>query len=266
MVASITAINLATLNVFGADGLEKSKIRLGRPNDGGYVIVSDFGNYDLLIGAGICDDISFELGLIDFLRNQGLTSLPTYLFDGTIETCPDHSNYPNVHWVKKNIGPTENNKETNLGGLLDVYKNVFLKMDIEGAEYDWLMSLNDSSLKSIKQIVIEFHNNINGSFTKKEVDVFRKLSEHFYLVHVHGNNFSGLINIDGIVIPQVFECTYIRKRDAHAAYGENTFHLNNIPFPTILDQPNKPTRTDYKLNYAPFYYHPYISKLLSTIE
>ena len=45
------------------------KKRVGKDNDGGYVIVDLPGEYDILISGGISDDISFEQNLLkEYLR------------------------------------------------------------------------------------------------------------------------------------------------------------------------------------------------------
>ena len=52
-------------------------------------------------------------------------------------------------------------------------KNIFLKMDIEGAEVNWLNSLSSEQLSNFSQMVIEFHN----PFSEKEQRMFNKLCE-----------------------------------------------------------------------------------------
>lgn len=51
--------------------------RVGRNNDGGYVIVEPF-TYDCLISAGIADDTSFEQQFL-----QLYSDIPCFAFDGT---------------------------------------------------------------------------------------------------------------------------------------------------------------------------------------
>jgi len=41
-----------------------SKQRIGKHNDGGYVIINLPGEYDLFISGGIANDISFEKALL----------------------------------------------------------------------------------------------------------------------------------------------------------------------------------------------------------
>ena len=66
-------------------------------------------------------------------------------------------------------------------------KKLFLKIDIEGSEYDILedIILNKSKIQGI---VIEFHEvskNID-----KIINFTNKLNTDLYLVHIHANNYS----------------------------------------------------------------------------
>ena len=61
-----------------------------------------------------------------------------------------------------------------------------IKMDIEGAEFAWLDSLNDYQLQRIRQIVIEIH----SPFDKKKWKLLNRLAESHWLVHFHPNNVS----------------------------------------------------------------------------
>lgn len=144
-------------------------VRIGKDGDGGYPI-ADLGRdaYDVYVAGGVNDDTSFDrafLGMHDIRHG--------YAFDGTIEQAPPLP--PNLMWIKQNIGfgerrgrsvqvgvtqavwmspavciaripcmpwrpggvtfagPTTND----LTEYLRKGKDVFLKMDIEGAEWDW---------------------------------------------------------------------------------------------------------------------------------
>ena len=62
----------------------------------------------------------------------------------------------------------------------------FIKMDIEGAEWDSLLATPDELLASIPQITMEMH----GYDDPKIVEVLRKLKRNFFLVNLHFNNWS----------------------------------------------------------------------------
>jgi hypothetical protein len=108
-------------------------------------------------------------------------------------------------------------------------ENIFVKMDIEGAEIEWVKSLNESHLHKIDQIVMEFH----SPYSDKEVEVFDKLNRTHFLLHFHGNNFGTVLLHKNIEMPQVFECTYVHKR-----HFESTPKLNKCCFPSEFDMPN----------------------------
>jgi hypothetical protein len=66
----------------------------------------------------------------------------------------------------------------------DAKKNLLLKMDVEGAEWDSLASASDDRLNKFDQIAIEFHKVNDPKF----LNVIRKLKQNFYFVHIHFNN------------------------------------------------------------------------------
>jgi hypothetical protein len=67
----------------------------------------------------------------------------------------------------------------------DAGKNLLLKIDVEGAEWDSLMATPDAVLDQIRQMPMEFH----GVDQPKFVEVVRHLKRKFYLVNLHFNNF-----------------------------------------------------------------------------
>ena len=60
-----------------------SLIRVGRNNDGGYVMVDDFKETDCLISYGIGGDVSFEKDLQNKIKLS-------HLYDHTIQNLPDN--------------------------------------------------------------------------------------------------------------------------------------------------------------------------------
>ena len=102
------------------------KIRIGNNGDGGYVVANHISStpYDLLLGAGVGPDISFE---IDFCKK--FPNVPCVLFDGTVEKLlKGQPKNKNIQFIKKNIGPQDTNTETNLHSYIDSHNNIFLKI------------------------------------------------------------------------------------------------------------------------------------------
>ena len=218
------------------------KIRFGINSDGGYVVGDLDITYDLYISAGVSNEESFSR---DFIKKYNLKKNQCYAFDGTIEDYPyEYTN--EITFIKKNINSFNDDSNTNLDFLLNNYKNIFIKMDIEGAEYLWILNLTEDQLNNISQITLEFHGITSddwGTNFDNKIKCFEKLNLSHYIVHAHGNNYGELDN----GIPKVIELTYINKK----LFNEKP-ELNKSKLPTKgLDYSNN-SLNDYDLNFYPF--------------
>jgi hypothetical protein len=205
-------------------------------------------SYDACISCGIADDISFEL---DFISKY---NIDCFAYDGTIDDIPSH-NSNRLFYIKKNIGDRETDQTTNLLSKINNYNDLFLKMDIEGYEYMWLGQCTQENLNKFKQIVIEFHfpfssfefaQQYNPSIEHR-LNCLKKLSETHTLIHLHANNCCGTRIFEGVTVPNVFECTYVRK-DSCTIIGRNKIP---IPHPS-LDSKNVNHNPEIRLNGYPF--------------
>ena len=234
--------HLELLKVYNFD----KKIRCGSNSDGGYVIADLEGNYDCYISAGISNEESFSR---DFINRYNMNEFNSFGLDGTITTYP--YNYTDkVSFIKKNINYFNDANNSNLFLLIEKYNNIFLKMDIEGGEYQWLLVLDEEKLNNFKQIVIEFHGITNDGWNcnyNDKIKCLEKLSKTHYIVHAHGNNHGPVSNN----IPDVIELTYVNKK-----YFNSPPKLNNkvLPIP-YLDFPNCTILNDINLNFFPFVHH-----------
>lgn len=220
-----------------------NKIRLG--SDIGYVI-ADLGlPYDCYISAGVSDEESFSR---DFINRYKIPKARNFAFDGTISDYP--WNYTTeIQYIRKSIGGNETETHTNLHDLIDKHRLIFLKMDIEGGEYEWFDSLTESQLSKFAQIVIEFHGITSDSWGRSYADKVRtleKLSHTHYIIHSHGNNHRNAVNR----IPDVIELTYVNKNLFSTPLSLNR---SELPDPA-LDRPNYPGRPDHYLGFYPFVY------------
>jgi hypothetical protein len=218
-------------------------IRVGPKKDGGYIIVDGL-KYDMLLSCGIGREIGFEEEFLD------AHNIDCIALDGTIEKYPNSRH--SVKWINKNVGALNTRKKTNLKEYAKGKNNIFLKMDIEGCEFDWLESTTPEELRKFSQIVIEVH----WPFDKYRWNNLNKLNETHYLVHIHGNNYcddnlgfkmgrpdGGYITINNpdltkARLPDVFEATFVRKDLV------NHVEQINFSFPTDLDAPNNPNAED----------------------
>jgi hypothetical protein len=204
---------------------------LGRNGDGGYVVCAGkaVGTYDLLLSAGISDDDSFEVDFLD--KNPEARGV---CFDGTVKGLP--RGHPRLKFVANNVGtapPCEC-----LANYFGDARDVLLKLDIEGGEFDvlaWLFSAKCSYWARIKQLVVEFH-----QLTSETVPLLRLISESHRLCHLHPNNAGGLKMVDGVWVPEFFECTYLRSAEMYAAPQDGPSEESD------LDVPNCPYRPELR--------------------
>ena len=215
----------------------KNKYRLGNPNDGGYVLM-DIGGYDLLLSGGVGGDIGFEKAFTTKYN------VDCYAFDGT-ETSGFEltKNEPRINYVNKNVGIYNTNKTSNFNFGFEKANNIFMKLDIEGAEFPLFNSFTTEQMNKIRQIVVEFH----WPNTTDKWDALVKLTKTHHLIHYHANNNNHIIyNINHNHIPAVFECTYIRKDLLPNP------PLNKETFPTKLDARNTYVKMDYVIDCPPW--------------
>ena len=243
----ILSLNRASLECLKVHRSSQEKFRLGSMGDGGYICV-DVAPYDLLLSCGVGREVSFEKGFL--AKYPGVTS---FAFDGTVSGLPEP--VPGLQYVKKNISNVDSADTTTLAEYMEPCDSIFLKMDIESYEFRWLQALPERLLKKIKQIVIEVHfpfTNPNYSHfdkplpVKDKMDTLLKLSKTHTLIHLHANNCCGTSRYAEYIVPNIFECTYVRK-DLHIFCG-----YNRDPLPTHLDSPNVPGYPDIALTEYPF--------------
>jgi len=242
-------------------------VRIGKDNDGGYLIGEEsINNTKILQSFGVNDDWSFEE---DFFNR---TNAQIYCYDPTVDW---------KFWVKRLLRDLKNVllfRKKNLKELSDIFiyfkylkffnnskkvhlkkfispigielpnlnqndiidintlvrnqndKNIFFKIDIEGSEYRILDQLIKHH-NCMTGLVIEFHN----------CDLHYELIHNFIknfdlqLVHLHVNNW-GLINENRF--PSSLEITFSPK-DFNTTLDDQKFSL-----PISLDQPCNPLIKD----------------------
>jgi hypothetical protein len=214
------------------EGLNKK--RIGSNLDGGYIIsyMPNDNNYDIILSGGAGNNITFEKELSLLLQKKCL------LYDHTVK-IPRKKHI--THFCEKL-------DKNNFGFFNSVnkHKNIFLKLDIEGGEYEILRTLTEDQIVKFKQIVIEIHDphlEDRLKLIKKQLFTFHKL------IHIHANNCCGTIDIKGVDIPKVMELTLVRNDTipTNVILKSNKWYL-----PTNIDFPNVKSKPDIILNYYPF--------------
>ena len=214
------------LTVYNIAGVELS--RYGWDYDGGY-LVANIGGYDCILCCGIGTDVSFEQDIAKQFPNTHL-----HLFDNSIDILPKE--VPGAVFHKEIIDGSNI-----LQSHLIYNRDLFIKMDIEGSETEWVKSLTNSELLHIKQLVIEIHG------IARNADLLKRLNETMILVHAHPNNYGGVEMVDSVPVPAALELTYVRR-----VAGQD-IKPNDRPLPLPIDMINNPYKPDLNINFKPFY-------------
>ena len=206
-------------------------IRIGCNNDGGYLIPNILDEIEFCFSAGVGNKSYFEDHLLNF-------NIKSFLADKTVDYVGRHdftkknlncfndtNNITLESWVNQKIEDKTNNK-------------LLLQMDIEGSEIEVLYEASPSLLNRFKLIVIEFHhfNNLVDSLGLKIYsDIFDKVLKTHYIVHIHSNNESEVLNINNNNIANLQEITFINKKNV-----KNVKKIN-YSLPHKLDQKCAPS-------------------------
>ena len=143
------------------------------------------------------------------------------------------------------VGPTPGPGAATLPELLarvrqnDPDRWVFVKMDIEGSEYDSLSAAG--RLGRVAALVIEFHE-LGRNWTRF-VATLDALGQDFVIAHIHGNNHLGCI--PGTTVPETLELTLVHRE---LVAGILPAASDSYPLPA-LDRPCDRRRPDLALSF-----------------
>jgi len=236
---------LTVYSVYDANGPIKL-VRNGRDGDGGYIVPEEaLKQADALIGYGVADDISFEE---EFSNKYGKES---YGFDCSVKSIDIKNKL--THFIPECIGTDKflygNARSSNITSFAQqlqnlnlVGKKLFIKMDIEGAEFEALPEILKDA-KDITGVTMEIHFYQRRDRVSNALKLLSLLEQDFFLVHAHGNNCCNTFttkNSKGSV-PRVLELSYINKSLVlKAEVAKDQTH------PTELDVPNVKSKEDRK--------------------
>lgn len=238
-----------------------TKIRLGGPGDGGYVVLQELcEKTSQLITVGVGDDVKFEL---DFMKRFDPRRIS--LYDPTIERISE--NNPKLIFHRKEFSQ----------GLAIVLSRSLLKIDIEWNEWDLFKNFSSDFLEMFDQILVEFHlihaqpreglspyfskvyqhacDKINQELFSKYCSVLKKLNEVFVIYHIHANNslpkiiieedvghptdYNGHPPRERYLIPPLLEVSFV-----HKSLAKNIKPFTGKLPVNGLDLPNKSDRPD----------------------
>jgi hypothetical protein len=216
-------------------------IRIGAPGDGGYLVPNDLLGISACFSPGVSNVATFESDLLDRFGIQ------SHLADYSVDVPPQNARQKSFE--KKFLGAYTSGPYISLDDWVSRHEDgggsfdLLLQMDIEGAEYESILGASLNVLRRFRIIVCEFHDFHqlgHPSFFKLVRSTLEKIFQSFIPVHIHPNNCGTPRNINGILVPPVFEMTLLRKdRAASRGYAEL--------FPHPLDSKNIPFRPDVPL-------------------
>ena len=81
-------------------------------------------------------------------------------------------------------------------------------------------------------LALEIHWINEVQYKAKFIDLMEKLSKHFILVHVHGNNWGSEFEYEGFKVPRVPEFSFVNKRYVPEYAPDNQdYPIPGIDFP-----------------------------------
>jgi hypothetical protein len=233
-LADVIRSTTAHLTPFAVEGFRK--LRVGRANDGGYVMLDHFDGIAAALSFGIGGDDSWDVAIAD-------RGIPVRQFDHTVSGAP--TAHPRCSFSRKRLVATPDRRDgVTLRAIADEQAgDLILKMDVDGDEWRVLDAADAATLSRFRQIVCELHRFRRLRFpgwTRLANRVLAKLAQSHVPVHIHSNNYQPLRWIVGLPVHDVIEVTFVRRRDYKVRVSDETF-------PTELDQPNRPDRPDHDL-------------------
>jgi hypothetical protein len=242
-------------------------VRLGAVCDGGYVISEEaLRAADFLLSMGISTNWEFEKAFMAARHARG-SELLIHAYDHSVDarvmrvyrmkTLARYALTGDTKWLAQwrqaahfngffdGITAThfkERVWSTGQDGSVDVKtimaripcsRRIFVKMDIEGAEYRILADLADAS-ERIVGLVVEYH---DLDILRSNFENFHaRLAAHYDVAHIHTNNVGGLAP-DGF--PNILEITYDHKSIVgHALRSDNDYPLPQVDKPNAVDLPD----------------------------
>lgn len=205
-------------------------IRLGANSDGGYLVPNDLSNLRSCFSPGVDDIASFEQDIYTL-------GIGSHLADYSVNQIPSGTSA--LSFTKKFLGANSYDQFITLEDWVNSLEpdagddSLLLQMDIEGSEYETLLSCPKYILSKFRIMVIEFHQIeswAQSDYFKIVDSVFKKLLDTHYVVHNHPNNAMGIVDLNGFHAPRVFELTFIKKT--------RTKVIGKAILPHKLDCPN----------------------------
>ena len=186
-------------------------IRVGPMHDGGYVMLNDFESRSIAYSIGIASEVGWDLDMAQ-------RGFHVYCFDHTIRKLPIENS--NLHFMQLGLGGINKITENlyTLDTMLDLNnhnyrKKMILKIDIEGAEWEFLQEISSDILNCFSQITMELHHLLNEDYHEKIIAGLKKLNKTHQTVWIHANCIGGVQKYGAITMPDLLEITFVNKKE-----------------------------------------------------
>jgi Methyltransferase FkbM domain len=203
---------------------EQGLVRLGPAGDGGYLLPDDLDGIAACFSPGVGTLSGFELDCAD-------RGMRTHLADGSV--AGPALDDPRLRFSRLDIRAIAENGAMTLDHWVessepDPSEDLLLQMDVEGDEWEILLSTPTEILRRFRIIVVEFHR-LQGLLEQNSFPLMalalRKLLATHVCVHIHPNNYHPMVRSGGLEIPPNAEFTFLRadRIDAHQRPFATTF-------------------------------------------
>lgn len=218
--------------------IDYNLVRIGGNTDGGYVMLDEFKSNYVAYSFGIGRDVSWDMKVADY-------GLKVHCYDHTIDRLPLDDERLQFHQI--GIGACDYPKKRimSINSILkqngdEKRDNMILKIDVEGAEWDFIDSIDSCILEKFRQITMELHGLCEVLDSEKKIRVLKKIRKTHYPVWIHANNNMQIEFGNKTECPYLLEITYARKE----AYLFEDIHYN---CPIEIDRPNMDNMLDIEL-------------------
>lgn len=215
---------------------EHELVRIGGTTqaDGGYLVPSDLSGIGRVFSPGVSKKMDFE----DFFLRRGV---PCEMIDGSVDKIP--SSHALARFEKIWLSGSSSDDAISLDDWVNQYsepeEDLLLQMDIEGTEYEAILSASLETIERFRVIVVEMHD-LKSALSRTGLALIMatlgRLKSSHEIVHAHPNNCCVGFKENGVMLPEVIELTFLRK---------DRISLNAGPavLPHPLDRDNTPKRS-----------------------
>jgi hypothetical protein len=205
------------------------------------VIVND-PNYDFFVLAGISKNELFS-NLV--MKNMNIRE--GRAFDTNLNNLSSHFPTDKLKIITKNVSAFNTATSENLQVITSKYKDIFLKMDVGGPEYLWVLTQSQENLSRFKQMVISFHE-VNNNPTKaraiNKINCFKKILATHNIANIRSHQNKLTITYIRKAVPSVIKDGVQTTIEGESSSDENEIH-------PIFIQTNEPVVTNAVVDIIP---------------